>query len=192
MDAKMYSKMPTEFFFRLWMANYQKNRLNGIEVILFEYLLCISGFRRKVFIIIIKHPWKYLVVRMLLWRCADWSKVMSCTSWVGRSRPRGYKTRVHSQTQNKAQWLAACGHVSASSQSLRTRVRKQPIIALYFESETVLKFYNLEACSLNTVPICCHLYSWKRCRSTLTVCPAFFSLCVGALATVLWSLINST
>ena len=29
--------------------------------------------------------------------------------------PRGYKTWVHSQTQ---QWLAACGHVSASSQSL--------------------------------------------------------------------------
>ena len=28
---------------------------------------------------------------------------------------------------------------------LRTRVRKQPIIALYFEFETVLKFYNLRA-----------------------------------------------
>ena len=28
---------------------------------------------------------------------------------------------------------------------LRTRVHKQPIIALYFESELVLKFYNLEA-----------------------------------------------
>ena len=28
---------------------------------------------------------------------------------------------------------------------LGTSVRKQPIIALYFESETVLKFYNLEA-----------------------------------------------
>ena len=28
---------------------------------------------------------------------------------------------------------------------LRTRVHKQPIVALYFESETVLKFYNLEA-----------------------------------------------
>ena len=28
---------------------------------------------------------------------------------------------------------------------LRTRVRKQPIIALYFELETVRKFYNLEA-----------------------------------------------
>ena len=28
---------------------------------------------------------------------------------------------------------------------LRTCVRKEPIIALYFEFETVLKFYNLEA-----------------------------------------------
>ena len=34
-------------------------------------------------------------------------------------RPRGYKNIVQPQTQNKAQWLAACGHVSASSQSLR-------------------------------------------------------------------------
>ena len=42
------------------------------------------------------------------------------------TRPRGYKTWVQSQTQNKAQWLAACGHVSASSQSLRfiLRLRK--------------------------------------------------------------------
>ena len=31
--------------------------------------------------------------------------------------PRGYKTWV--QSQNKAQWLAACGHVSTSKQSLR-------------------------------------------------------------------------
>ena len=44
--------------------------------------------------------------------------------------PRGYKTWVHSQIQNKVQWLA---------------VRKQPIIALCCEFETVLKFYNLEA-----------------------------------------------
>ena len=28
---------------------------------------------------------------------------------------------------------------------LRTRVRKQPIITLYFESKTILKLYNLEA-----------------------------------------------
>ena len=31
---------------------------------------------------------------------------------------------------------------------LRTRVPKQPIIALYFESENELKFYNLEARNL--------------------------------------------
>ena len=37
----------------------------------------------------------------------------------GNTCSRGYKTWVHSQTQNKAQWLAACGHVSASSKSFR-------------------------------------------------------------------------
>ena len=49
--------------------------------------------------------------------------------YAEQSRLRGYKPRVHSQTHNKAQRLAACG-----------RVRKQPIIVLYFELETVLKF----------------------------------------------------
>ena len=34
-------------------------------------------------------------------------------------RPWGYITWVQYQAQNKGQWLAACGHVSASSQSLR-------------------------------------------------------------------------
>ena len=33
--------------------------------------------------------------------------------------PRGYITRLNSQTLHKVQYLAACGHVSASSQSLR-------------------------------------------------------------------------
>ena len=32
---------------------------------------------------------------------------------------------------------------------LRTRVRKHPNIALYFESENELQFYNLEDCSLS-------------------------------------------
>ena len=46
-----------------------------------------------------------------------WSSVIC---WLtSNTRPRGYKTWVQSQTQNKAQWLAACGHVSTSSQSLR-------------------------------------------------------------------------
>ena len=34
----------------------QKNRLNGIEVILFEYLLCISGFRRHIFYYYLNTP----------------------------------------------------------------------------------------------------------------------------------------
>ena len=36
---------------------------------------------------------------------------------------------------------------------LQTRVRKQPIIALYFEFENELKFYNLEA-SVVCVCVC--------------------------------------
>ena len=40
-------------------------------------------------------------------------------SYEIKTRPRGYKTWVHSPTQNKVQWLAAWGHVSASSQSFR-------------------------------------------------------------------------
>ena len=35
---------------------------------------------------------------------------------------------------------------------LRTCVRKEPIIALYFEFETVLKFYNLEASTKTPIP----------------------------------------
>ena len=34
----------------------QKKRLNGIEVIFFEYLLCISGFRRKFFLLFLNDP----------------------------------------------------------------------------------------------------------------------------------------
>ena len=36
---------------------------------------------------------------------------------------------------------------------LWTGVRKQPIIALYFELETVLRFYNLEDCQVFTVDV---------------------------------------
>ena len=47
--------------------------------------------------------------------CPGSGVVLDCIdSW-----PQSYKTWVHSQTQNKAQWLADCGHVSAISQSLR-------------------------------------------------------------------------
>ena len=38
---------------------------------------------------------------------------------------------------------------------LRTRVRKQPIIELYSESKTVLKFYNPEASLFRLEPTFC-------------------------------------
>ena len=48
---------------------------------------------------------------------------------------------------------------------LRTRVRNQPIIALYFESENVLKLYNLEARKLNkfTLFSCLLLIAFVSC-----------------------------
>ena len=53
---------------------------------------------------------------------------------------------------------------------LRTHVRKQPIIVLYFEFENELKFYNLQARSLaNTEgPIKCRIrrYSTRVCTGT--------------------------
>ena len=42
---------------------------------------------------------------------------------------------------------------------LWTRVRKQPIIALYFESEPVLKFYNLEASLIQLYQSCVLYYT---------------------------------
>ena len=48
------------------------------------------------------------------WEAKTQTNLRILTAW-----PRGYKTWVHSQIQNKGQWLAACGHVAASSQSLR-------------------------------------------------------------------------
>ena len=59
-----------------------------------------------------------------VWLAGRWCQTLN-TGWVkwfsrvSGTWPGGYKTWVHSQTQNKAQWLAAWGHVSASSQSLR-------------------------------------------------------------------------
>ena len=71
--------------------------------------------------------------RVVGFHLLQYSVLCTFESW-----PRGYKNWVYPQTQNKAQWLAACGHVSASSQSLH----------FHFESETVLRFFNLKALSL--------------------------------------------
>ena len=88
-----------------------------------------------------------LVQALFMWTAKNLIRLKWCLGWSESSRaqccvthvwPRGYKT-WDSQTQNKAQWLAACGHVSASNQSLRF------ILTLYFEFDIVLQFYNLEA-----------------------------------------------
>ena len=71
------------------------------------------------------------------------------------SRSRGYKIWFHSQTRNKVQWLAACGYV-----------RMQPIIALYFEFENELKFYNLRARSSQTK---CWAWSGSKLFNSLIV-----------------------
>ena len=57
------------------------------------------------------------------------------------ARPRGYKLEYVLKLKIKRNdWLLA------------TRVRKQPIIALYFESENELKFYNLKVRSVRKEP----------------------------------------
>ena len=92
---------------------------------------------------------------MSLWFLHTYSKGSSQYGHIpSLIRPRGYKTCVHSKTQNKALWLAACGHVSASSQSLRFILRLR-----------LLKFYNLRTslcwahisycCFIHWLIICC-------------------------------------
>ena len=63
------------------------------------------------------HPNKIVFLTQIIFSMPD-----RCRAFVaargGHTWPQGYKTWVHSQTKNKAHWLNACGHVSASSQSL--------------------------------------------------------------------------
>ena len=47
---------------------------------------------------------------------------------------------------------------------LQTRVLEQPIIALHFESETELKFYNLEACTIGINPLPANAICQKTCN----------------------------
>ena len=58
---------------------------------------------------------------------------------------------------------------------LWTRARKQPIVALYFESETVLKFYNLETRFLY---FSCLLDAWCHV-AVIAVCLFHEALWVG-------------
>ena len=76
---------------------------------------------------------------------------------------------------------AQSSNYSAMIGYLRTRVRKQPIIAIYFEFETVLKFYNLWASWLWRVPELLQIqkhWVWdsQRSLSWYVQCYVFLSL----------------
>ena len=84
-----------------------------------------------------------------VWRFVAFCHFPVWCPWLGGvldcidSRPRVYKTRVHSQTQNKAQWLTAGGHASASNLLLRL-----------FWVWDCTQFYNLWAWSLPPYLLC--------------------------------------
>ena len=68
--------------------------------------------------------------------------------------------------------------------SLRTRVRKEPIIALYFESENELKFYNLEAWRADDCPtlnagICDFFCDFSGIRTSIATKPYIFVIFQG-------------
>ena len=86
---------------------------------------------------------KSFVCRRLNVVCSCCQKVKTNGSPIEKTRPRGYKTWVRSQTQNKAQWLAACGHVSASSQSLRF-ILSLRMSSSFITSRTGLEVIKLE------------------------------------------------
>ena len=53
---------------------------------------------------------------------------------------------------------------------LRTRVHKQPIIALYFEFEIVLKFYNLKATGLYSSKKLAGLKAGESSDTSMSTC----------------------
>ena len=83
---------------------------------------------------------------------------------IPESWPRGYKTWALSQTQNKAQWLAAGGHVSAGSQSLHFILS----VRLYSSVITSWPGRRYSNC----------LYMWEKNRNCqITKCIHFPSSC---------------
>ena len=71
-----------------------------------------------------KFAWQFLIsvakmVWYITWKETELVSKFNDYLLLRFSRPRDYKTWAHSPTRNKVHWLAACGHVSASSQSLR-------------------------------------------------------------------------
>ena len=81
------------------------------------------------------------------WNCLLQKKTVCVLDW--QTRPRGYETWVHSQTQNKAHWLVACGHASSQSlcsiSSVRLIKQRKPRSAWYvFNLSTFYILYHLK------------------------------------------------
>ena len=73
---------------------------------------------------------------------------------------------------------------------LRTRVRKQPITAFYFDSDNELKFYNLEASSLPVFNKCTNVQTLVQTTvksktevSMMYISPAEFGRILGGPGT---------
>ena len=86
-----------------------------------------------------------------------WSQEHSL-HFSSETTPRGNKTWLQSQTQNKAQWLADCGHVSASSQSLRF-ILSLRMNSSFITSRAVLE-YASSACSMEPYKFRRHCQAW--------------------------------
>ena len=129
---------------QIWNLNlnpeYEKNYIEKLFPLDIPKRGCILWICEKLYPWIGCIPWislEWVVSLEVVRSCIPW---MGCIFWIEavsipqiqeklshligpqykKTWPRGYKAWVQAQTQNKAQWLAACRHVhvSASSQSL--------------------------------------------------------------------------
>ena len=101
------------------------------------------------------------------------------------SWPRGYKTLVQSLTQNKAQWLAACGHVSASSQSLRCILSLRMNSSFIYLCPTYPKGYGLRDILFLVQILSCALFNINSLNIKKKLCAN--SLCCTYFIRNIWS-----
>ena len=109
-----------------------------------------SSFYSRLFESLIMKDWMYYFAKLVTLSSLFVKSDVNLLSW-----PRGYKTWVQPQTQNKVQWLAPWRHVSASSQSLR-----------FILSLRLTQVYNLGAWTPDLISSC----------SSINQCSYFSSL----------------
>ena len=87
------------------------------------------------------------------------SALVTRKPYAWTTSPEVYKTWVHSRAQNKVQWLVACGHVSASSQSLRF------ILSLSLYSSFITSGPGRSSCCVYSFAYISHTYPWERWKN---------------------------